>query len=484
MLDGTGSIGFGFPPQIGTPDTLPMIFLPSNSALNNDNISLALNVLVELDTLEGTGILAQQFPNGIKVPNGCSDFYGYHFWTSPVASNIIAGTINPFSDPKLRLAYGVIPLACFGDSSSLGAGPTGFYTGFDDLTEGIAHELVEGLTDPFLPLGFIDFSQSSPLTQGEAGDLCYQGGRVANVWYQNQVVAAYWSNADGTCVAGNNTLSTVTLSATFNPAGPATVIPNSVSFNFDVRSGKLVSSGGVNYPQFNNYNFPIQVVNGTTHSYSFPSPLVQNANYRVVSDGTQPLQGNGVINANTTDTVNYITQYNVTVVAPALANATPASGYFNIGNLPVSAAATYTDQANNLWQFFNWTGSATVLTNSFNANVNQSLFYQAQYVRDVTSEMSFVRSGLTYNRATQLYYGTLTITNTGTEILSNLLPVALTGLPATVTLANAAGTYKGAPYVFTTTSSGLPPGASNSIPIQFKITGGAVSYGVSVYSFH
>jgi hypothetical protein len=139
---------------------------------------------------------------------------------------------------------------------------------------------------------------------------------------------------------------------------------------------------------------------------------------------------------------------------------------------------------NNLWQFFNWTGSSTVLTNSFNANVNQALFYQAQYVRDVTSEMSFVRSGLTYNRSNQTYYGTVTVTNTGTEILSNLLTVVLTGLPPTVTLVNSAGTYKGSPYVLTTTSAGLPPRASNAIPIQFKITGGSVNYGVSVYSPH
>ena len=478
MLDGSGSIGFAYPPTVGTPDTLPMFFLPATAALNNDNLSLTLT-LIALDSALGTLILLTQFPNGIQIPNGCSDFYGYHFWTSPLVS-----LSNPFTNTKLRIPYAVIPLQCFTASSPLASDPSGFFTSFDDLSEGISHELVEGLVDPYFPLGWIDFSKPKVFAQGEAADLCSSANnRNPHVWYQNQIVAAYWSNQDDGCVAGNNTVSTLTLAAAFRNDGPATMVPKSLTFQLDVRSGKLIAGNG---PTGNNYTFDVlQVVNGTTHSYNFPSTLLQTPVSQVVPvDANQPVQGTEVINGNTNRTVNYKTQYYVSVLAPALANATPPSNYFDIGNLSVATSLAYTDRAGIVWQFFNWIGSATVLTNNFTANVNQSLSYQAQYVRDVTSDIAFIRSGLTYNRSTQTYYGTITLTNKGTEILSNVLPVAVTGLPAGATLVNAAGNYRGAPYVNTATASGLPPGASTTIPVLFKISGNSLNYGVSVYSFH
>jgi hypothetical protein len=475
MLDGTGAIGFKYPPTIGTPDTLPVIFLPSASALNNDNLSVSGNLLIAIDTAVGTGLLIKLLPNGINIPNGCSDFYGYHIWTSPLASSL-----NPFTNTKLRIPYAIIPLQCFNATSPLASDPSGFFTGFDDLTEGVSHEIVEGLVDPYFPLGWIDFSKPNVFAQGEAADLC-SGANNNNphVWYQNQVVAAYWSNQDEGCVAGNNTVSVLTLHVDYRNDGPATIRPKTVTFTLDVRSGTLSSA--------NNFTFnTLQVVNGTTHSYKFPSPLLQTPTMQVVpADANQPVQGTEVFNGPTTRRVLYKTQYYVTVLAPALANATPASNYFDIGNLNINTGPTYMDTKGTVWLFFNWTGSATVLTNNFTANVNQSLFYQAQYVRNVSAEMSFVRSGLTYNRATQTFYGTITITNKGNEILSNLLPVVLTGLPPGVVLVNAAGSFQGAPYVNTTTSAGLPPGGSSVIPVQFKIpTNIPLNYGVSLYSFH
>jgi hypothetical protein len=111
------------------------------------------------------------------------------------------------------------------------------------------------------------------------------------------------------------------------------------------------------------------------------------------------------------------------------------------------------------------------------------LTYHAQYVRDITTQISFVRSGLTYNRSNRTYYGTITIANNGADTLSNLLPVALTALPAGVTLVNAAGTFNGTPYVNTGTVNSLPPGAS-TVPVHFQFAGGTLNYGIAVYSFH
>jgi hypothetical protein len=180
--------------------------------------------------------------------------------------------------------------------------------------------------------------------------------------------------------------------------------------------------------------------------------------------------------------VTYKTQYFVTVVAPPEANATP-SGFYDVANLMVSTAPSYLS-GGNLFEFFNWIGTAA-LTPSFNVLVNQPMAFQAQYVRDISSNISFTRSGLTFNRSNQIFYGTITITNNGNEFYSNALPLALTGLPAGVMLVNQGGVFKGNPWLPTPGASGLAPGASLTVPVQFKIPAGVnLNYGVTLYSFH
>jgi len=469
MLDGTGALGFAFPPRTGTPDTLPVFPLTSTAALDNDNLSISANTLIALDTVLGTGILSQVCPNGTSIPNGCTDFYGYQLWTACAVS-----VGNPFVNAKLRVPYPVIPLSCFTSASGLASDPSGFYTPFDDLTEGIAHEHVDGLVDPFVPMGWIDLS-------------CPSGGRRArqpeqsnpHVWYQNQELAAYWSNRDQACVAGNNTLATLTLAAAFRNDGPSTFIPQSLKFQLDGRSGKLLGGNGGN-----GYTFNIQVVNGTSHGYQFP--LLQTPAMQVVPiDDTQPVQGNEVINAKCQSDGNLqdaVSGY----ASRSAAGQRPASERFLrhrwVAGLDRRFLHRPSRHAMAVLQF-NWIGSGIILTNDFTANVNQALTYHAQYVKDITTQISFVRSGLTYNRSNRTYYGTI-ITNNGADTLSNLLPVALTGLPAGVALVNAAGTFNGTPYVNTGTVSSLPPGASTTIPVQFQFAGGTLNYGIAVYSFH
>src|SRR5262249_10272939 len=139
---------------------------------------------------------------------------------------------------------------------------------------------------------------------------------------------------------------------------------------------------------------------------------------------------------------------------------------------------------NQLLEFFRWTGSSTQLTPAFQVNVDQPLLFEAQYVRNVTPNISFTRSGLTFNRATQIYYGTLTIKNNGSEVYSNGIPVELTGLPAGVELVNRNGVFHNNPWLATPGISGFAPGASLVIPLQFKIPAGTrLNYGVQVYDF-
>ncbi len=101
---------------------------------------------------------------------------------------------------------------------------------------------------------------------------------------------------------------------------------------------------------------------------------------------------------------------------------------------------------------------------------------------DVTASVNATSSGVVMNRATGLYNGTITITNKTAASLAAPIQVALLGLPAGVTLANASGNLGGVPYV-TSAASSLAAGASLSVPVQFQLTGSVrPSYTINVYS--
>lgn len=85
---------------------------------------------------------------------------------------------------------------------------------------------------------------------------------------------------------------------------------------------------------------------------------------------------------------------------------------------------------------------------------------------EVTAQVSTAQSGLVFNRATQRFTGTITVTNNGPRALVGPIHVRLDGLTAGVTLANATGTSAGAPYVSAPVSS-LGAGASTTVPVQF-----------------
>ena len=90
--------------------------------------------------------------------------------------------------------------------------------------------------------------------------------------------------------------------------------------------------------------------------------------------------------------------------------------------------------------------------------------------RNVTSQVRVSKSGLVYNRATQLFGGTITVTNTGTTNLIGTLEFEVTGLPAGVTLANASGIAQdGNPYISINLANAvLAPGQSITFTVLFK----------------
>ena len=94
-------------------------------------------------------------------------------------------------------------------------------------------------------------------------------------------------------------------------------------------------------------------------------------------------------------------------------------------------------------------------------------------------------SGLVYNRATQLFGGTITLTNTGPTALTGSLEVVLTGLPPGITLANASGyTADGNPYILVDlTNAPLAAGRSINFTVLFANPKKSLfQYGLTIFN--
>jgi hypothetical protein len=85
---------------------------------------------------------------------------------------------------------------------------------------------------------------------------------------------------------------------------------------------------------------------------------------------------------------------------------------------------------------------------------------------DVTAYATIARSGLTVNRFTGKYTGTVTITNAGGQTLAAPLQLRLQSLTAGVTLDNATGLQNGVPYI--ALPSALAPGQSVTLTTTFS----------------
>jgi hypothetical protein len=86
---------------------------------------------------------------------------------------------------------------------------------------------------------------------------------------------------------------------------------------------------------------------------------------------------------------------------------------------------------------------------------------------DVTGSVRIARSGLTMNRFTQKYAGTVTFTNTGSTPLAGPLQFKLGGLTSGVTLDNATGVKDGVPYI-TLGEAELAPGQTTTVTTTFS----------------
>ena len=102
---------------------------------------------------------------------------------------------------------------------------------------------------------------------------------------------------------------------------------------------------------------------------------------------------------------------------------------------------------------------------SFRYSLSTGLGAQAPPPKRYAATVSV--SGLTFNHATQLFTGTLTVTNNTGSPITDQLAVVFQGLPQGVAIANNPLTYQQLPFILMPSVS-LQPGESTSTQVQFS----------------
>lgn len=92
-------------------------------------------------------------------------------------------------------------------------------------------------------------------------------------------------------------------------------------------------------------------------------------------------------------------------------------------------------------------------------------------------------SALVQNTASQIFTGTLTLTNTSANAIRRPLQVVFVGMPQGVTLMNQTGALAGTPYVTLAGLESLFPGQSVVVNLQFQNTGSStIDFDPVIYS--
>ena len=124
--------------------------------------------------------------------------------------------------------------------------------------------------------------------------------------------------------------------------------------------------------------------------------------------------------------------------------------------------------------------NATAYDAANNAGSSGNVSFTVANVSDVSAALSVSRSGLLFNRATQRFTGTLTLT--ALQAIQGPLQLQFNGLTSGVTLDGASGSHAGSPYI-SLGAAGLAAGASVTVPLSFinpnKLS---ISYSTQIFS--
>lgn len=110
----------------------------------------------------------------------------------------------------------------------------------------------------------------------------------------------------------------------------------------------------------------------------------------------------------------------------------------------------------------------------------------AYLLTPTTTSRNYLRvtaSGLVYNRQTQTFNATLTVTNTAIAPIYGPLQVELTKITSGATLLHATGSHNGNPFITLNNITRLDPGTTTSLPVTFSYSGYArLAYTATAYS--
>ncbi len=99
------------------------------------------------------------------------------------------------------------------------------------------------------------------------------------------------------------------------------------------------------------------------------------------------------------------------------------------------------------------------------------------------SQLTTVTSGLVYSRVSQTFSGIVTIKNVSSDTISGPLQLFLFGMNSGVVFMNATSNVFGTPYLTIPAESGVAPGQSITVDVQFKNPSNAtISFSPAIYS--
>jgi hypothetical protein len=270
--------------------------------------------------------------NDLDLVKSCENFAAYHFNADTPSWDTFLHV--PFVHNR-DMVFAVIPAQCARGS-------------FDSLTALASHEIIEAATDPDIAKGWIDDSQldfsGDILKKGEASDICEpnEGDEATPpvVMPDGLLVSTYWSNSAGACEP-------IIRHINLDEMGLPTSVPHTATFD------------GQNVVLPFNASF----TDGTTHTYSFPSPVNDpNPGIRYITDpSVKTINGTQDVH----DVASYTTQFFLTVQATPQAAAsgnaslTPSDWKDSGSSVTVSTDPLVVVDANNRYAFDHWSGDAS-----------------------------------------------------------------------------------------------------------------------------
>lgn len=273
----------------------------------------------------------------------CHDFTAYHFMAVIPAwhvETVFGVPVAAFIAPQ-DFAFAVVPASC-------AHVPGSSQVSIDGLTANASHEIIEAATDPDIALGWIDDGQigfnADILKKGEAADICEQGegdkGQPPVRMTNGLLVAPYWSNSAGKCEP-------ITRQILLGEFGLPDTVPHAATFD-----GQTVD-----------LPFQIFIDDGTTHTYSFPTPVNDPSpgTRYVTMEPAATLDGTKDASVVATYTTQYFLTVQATPQAAATGNAslTPSAWVDSGSTVTVSADPLVVVDAGNRYRFDHWSDNAT-----------------------------------------------------------------------------------------------------------------------------